>query len=535
MVIVPIDFDIFSNSNESLFKKEGAMKSLWCKITLAGLLSVQSLLAVNPDHSYLDRCTPSRVSPVENPPMLIVMGSDDNFNTEGMEWMLDVLSKRKHKDGSNLRMSFYCNTRWSDISDTNALFKTFKKAYDMGNEVTSHTATHIKCAAPVGSEDRLSDDSIYTEIMNNIDDLERIGIKREHMFGFRTPYLAITDSTYIAVQRAGFDYDCSAYEGQDQILGARPGNFRWPFTIDTKNDVFLSENGLELPPLWWDPNDMGELLPIEPSYIPGNHLAISNNNRVNRAPIRKHSGLWELPVYCIYAPDSLVGKLDTAYGYQTGGIAGEAFDVLLSGDTTGQKLVRGAAFTREQGLETLTHHFDAVYNGNRSPMTILFHTQNFSPTTGNDHHFPRCTDAKDRQWMVEQFVDYALSKDNVWFVSGEQAINYCKNPVSAENFKPDSYSAIEPLTTKILPFYQEVKSSNTSISYSNKKLRLQVSQKGVHQIEICSLNGKLLKVIKEEFVEGVHDIVADINYNGIALVRVLHPSGSNVMKVACLK
>lgn len=411
----------------------------YAKIAAAVLLGTQALLAVNPNHSYSDRKAPSTKAPVDNPPMLIVLGSDDNYNIEGMEWITESIAERRHADSTRLRMSFYCNTEWDYQLGLNGLFETFQKAYALGNEVSSHTASHIKCSAPDGSSDRLSDTVIYDEMIRNIDSLAALGIKKEHMFGFRTPQLAVTDSTFTAVQRVGFDYDCSIY---DAGLTFTAGEYHWPYTLDTKNSFRINEDGLEKPSDW----SQG-IEPIEPSYAPGNHLSFSNNNATNRAPVRRHSGLWELPVYLLTAPQNLHAVIDKHFGYQAGGLVGGSFEDLIQGDTsnTVPRKYYGAALTKEQGLEVLKHHFEKVYKGNRSPMTILLHSNNFSPTTGNDEMFPQCSKAEDRQWLVEQFMNYALSKKEVWFVSGEQAIKYCQNPVSADQFNPDDYTAI-PVT-----------------------------------------------------------------------------------------
>lgn len=479
-------------------------------IVLTLTAAVQLLFAVDPNHPYEDRRAPSQEPPIENPPMLIVLGADDNFNLEGMEWMLQTLADRKHSDGSNLRMSFYCNSRWSWMPNKDELMQTFKTAYLMGNEVTSHTATHIKCSAPVGDPTRYSDDTIYAEIQSNIDDLAELGIKKEHMIGFRTPYLAITDSTFIAVQRAGFTYDCSIVSWSQY----KPGKYNWPYTLDTKNSMLLNNDGLELPPLWWDTTTSGPRPePIEPSYAPGNHLSVAYNNYTNRAPIRKHSGLWELPLYQVYCHDSLISKLDKGMGYTTGGAASLGLEDLVMGDTTNgpDKTVKGPAFTKEEALETLKHHFNLVYNGNRSPMTLLLHTPNFSPTTGNDHNYQSCSDAKDRQWFVEQFIDFALTKEDVWFVSGEQAINFCRQPVSADEFDPNAFSAIPVEVTSIVSKKPREASMFKSYlhSISSENLSLTIHEAGEYSIKILSLNGRELRSFKKYLSTGSHILKMD--------------------------
>ncbi len=493
------------------------MKKL-CAVT-ALILAGTRLFAVDPNNPYTDRRAPLHEAPHANPPMLIALSSDDNFDLGGMEWMIETLNARRHSDNSRLRMSFFSNTRWGSWkSDVPELYATFKEAYDCGNEVTSHTATHIACVSTVNGEMiRLSDDSIYTDIEHNLSDLESIGIPREHMFGFRTPYVAMTDSTFIALKRAGFMYDASSIDGHT----SRPGNFHWPFTIDTPNDTLLNSDGLEVPPAWWNEMTMGPTPePIEPSYLPGNHLSISWNNYSNRTPIRRHSGLWELPFNVFFAPDSLVDYIDASLGSSSGGIAGASIEELIQGRPNG----RGASLTKEQALATLVHNFDETYAGNRSPMSVVFHTPNFSETFNTyDSYYPNCSDPVDRQWIVEQFIDYALTKENVWFVHGEQIVNYCKNPVSADEFHPDNFSSIHvTISTSIDEIGDMNVKSTTAFQVSEgNRVSLQLTQSGVYTVKVISLSGRELFSQSSALDAGTHFVeMGQVDFTGVAIALV---------------
>ncbi len=486
--------------------------------TIAAALMISSHAYSVGTYDYSDRRAPSSEAPVENPPMLVVLGSDDNYNLEGMEWMNRVLAERKHSDGSNIRMSFYSNTRWQYQTQNEKLFKEFKKSYDMGNEVSSHTASHIMCSAPEGSSKRLSDDAIYAEIQNNISDMEKMGIKKEHMFGFRTPYLALTDSTYTAIKKSEFLYDCSVYEGFNE----KPGGYYWPYTLDTKNGFNLDGNGLEMGPSWWDEATMGpKPAPMEPSFAPGNHLAFTYNNYTNRAPIRQHSGLWVLPAYIIVAPDSMVAHLDTAFGYWTGGIVGGTLEDLFFGDLSGKKpkKAQGAAFTKEQALQTLIHHFDNVYAGNRTPLTLCFHTPNFSPTINQDNVSPNCS-YKDRQWVVEQFLDYCLTKKDTWIVSGEQAINYCRKPVPADQFVADEYSAIPVATTSAAEPIVKKSGFVTINGLKGSTLSLNIDRADQYRITLFSPSGRELSTMTKTLEQGMQSVDLAAGASGMVLVQV---------------
>ncbi len=453
-------------------------------IVAALMLAVTQLFAVDPNNSYTDRRAPSQVAPVDNPPMLIALSSDDNFNIEGMEWMIETLRSRKHRDGSCLRMSFYSNTEfWLGSSYVNKLYGTFLQAYKMGNEVTSHTASHVYC---VNGDTRLSNEVILDELERSIEDLASIGIKKEHMAGFRTPYVTYTDSTFIALKKAGFTYDASINDGMDLT----PGEYNWPYTLDTPNSKNLNEEGMENPPGVWDEATLGPApLPAEPSYAPGNHLAISYNNYMNGTPIRKHSGLWELPLYAIRVPDSLIAPLDSSLGYGSGGICMPLVEGLLE----------QGKFTKERALESLKHHFKEVYNGNRAPMVLVLHTPNFSITNHNaNEKYPNCSDPINRQWIIEQFIDFALEQEDVWFVSGEQVINFCKRPVSVDLFHPDNFSDIPIDTIPLSIVNNGVKpvNSTTNFTYSNRTISISFITPQETTVSILSLSGR--KIVEQQ-------------------------------------
>jgi len=480
-------------------------------------VGVQLCSAVDPGRLYADRKAPSTDAPVENPPMLIALSSDDNYNIEGMLWMINTLETRKHVDSSNLRMSFYCNTGFlgNSRSYVDALYATFLQAYKMGNEVSSHTATHPFC---VNGEERLSDREILAELNQSIDDLVSIGIKREHMYGFRTPYVAYTDSTFIAVKQAGFTYDASLSDAAD-------GNYHWPYTLDTKNSFNLNDNGLENPPESWDEETDGPSPePIEPSFAPGNHLSLSYNNYTNRTPVRKHSGLWEIPLYTLQVPDSLIPPLDSALGYGSKGL------VL----PTIEGLIQEGDFTKEQTLETLKHQFKEIYNGNRAPMVVVFHTPNFS-TTNNifNETYLKCSDPLDRQWIVEQFIDFALAKEDVWFVSGEQVINYCKNPVPADEFKPDEYSSIPIDTTNATAIHTRAKPvSHRGVSLVNRNLHLSLANVTSATITICNLRGQEIAPAKQvQLTDGKGIVPLDgLSAKGVYLASIQTESQTLIHK-----
>lgn len=379
------------------------MKPMKFFSTLAVLAGI--VVGAGGDYDYSKTKAPSTDAPVSNPPMLIVLGSDDNTSTEGMDWIVDYLATKKHADNTKLRMSFYSNTtKWNASDD--ALVVAHTKAYQAGHEVSAHTETHPYFIKGQSGADqiRMGLDEGRKEVQNNINDLNNLaGIKYEHMKGFRTPFLAYSDTTFQIMKEEGFTYDCSI--NGSVTWGQTSGSAYWPYTLDTDDG--------------------------EGNYAPDNTAKYNWWNSAHDAPIRKHTGLWELPCNMWNAdPIDTVG-MDAAAGYETGGKI-TALDYNIWAQNK---------FDKEQSLRCLKYTLDQVYAGNRAPMTIGMHSQYYTAEKDDDAAFASVPTVADRKYVIEKFIDYALTKGNdVYFVSGAQAIAYCMNPVSKDSFNPDNYT-----------------------------------------------------------------------------------------------
>ncbi|ERP39088.1 polysaccharide deacetylase family protein [Chitinivibrio alkaliphilus] len=346
-------------------------------------------------------------APVNNPPQLIVLGSDDNTSTEGMEWIVEYLASKTHADGTPLRMSFYSNTLrgWDDAQSD--LVQIHARAYQDGHEVSSHTHDHmyfLNTAPEVWSSEeqgmienpdyryRASRDSIQAMIEKNIEKLKMAGVPREHMQGFRVPYLAFTDPAFTEINNAGFVYDHSVTESQ----GGPAGN-NWPYTM---------ENGVR----------------NEPWYMQNYDVHVGS-----------HRGLWQLPVYSFQAHPDDWGYLQEQASWNTEGeITGLDYNMWANPEG-GHKL------NKTQSINALKYTLDQSLEGTRAPMTIGMHSQYYVDDY-DASGFPHMENYQDRREVIEAFIDYALTKDNVWFVTGAQVIQFMENPVSASSFDPDNYT-----------------------------------------------------------------------------------------------
>lgn len=378
------------------------MKPIKFFSTLAFIAGVA--VAAGGDYDYSKTKAPSTEAPVSNPPMLIVLGSDDNTNAEGMDWIVDYLASKKHADNTALRMSFYSNTnKWN--TSTDALVVAHAKAYQAGHEVSNHTDSHIRCVTTSGETvtKRMSDTEIKAEIDACIDKMNSLaGIDKAHMKGFRTPFLAYSDSTFTAATDAGFTYDCSI--NGSTTWGQTAGSSYWPYSLDTDDG--------------------------EGNFSPDNTKKYNWWSGTFDTPVRKHSGYWELPNNAWICDPQDTAYMSTIITYDHGGKI-TALDYNIWAQNK---------FNKEQSLRALKNTLDLAYAGNRAPMTIGMHSQYYTAEKNSDTSFSTVPTIADRKYMIEKFIDYALTKgDDIYFVSGAQAIAYCMNPVSASEFNPDNY------------------------------------------------------------------------------------------------
>jgi len=357
--------------------------------------------------------------PIHEVPMFVSMGWDDNAysgldgsgGTGAMTWASEMIAARTNPpgnenlgsyDGTPIKMSFYLTSiyaaMWMSESPT-YVKRAWNRAFVDGNEIGNHTHNHAHGSAYTAQQwqtqvttcmDWLSKPFDPNESNVSPDTSKGAGIPVEELYGFRTPFLEYNDHTFSVVKARGFWYDCSIEDGfQPDHDGS---NFHWPYTLD--------------------------------SGSPGHDLLVEWGLK---EPISNHPGLWELPVHpVIVPPDEKCAEYGVPSGLRAKLHAVQSWFDVESGKITGFDYNLWVSFqmTKAEFLATLKYTLDLRLEGNRAPFMFGTHTDYYSSkyTAAN-----RSTHAERRE-AIEEFLDYALTKDAVRVVSNKQILDWVRNP-----------------------------------------------------------------------------------------------------------
>ncbi len=209
-------------------------------------------------------------------PLFIGLGFDDNRYADGVDWVQDTLLKGRFNhaglgnkatyDGTPVVVDFNVignsDYEWSADAFTAPLpserpvTASWRKAYDAGTGVNNHTWTHnynlsdLKYDEPSSERPSLLMELGYCQkYMVNI-----MGMPVEHIYGFRTPYLASSvsdNASYRATRDIGIMYDCT----QDNVMqGNQPAVWARPYFPGTMNNGWGPWTSVAIEGLWEVPN-----------------------------------------------------------------------------------------------------------------------------------------------------------------------------------------------------------------------------------------------------------------------------------------
>ncbi len=397
------------------------MKQLLCKVMVLLLVFCffscgQKKTPSAPDSLDHDPAAPPLGLKPESVPQFVVFGSDDNGysglpesgDEGGMEFLTALFQGRKNPqaagnartfDNLSWHYTFFVNTHYLMPQTGDAgpyggprpeapelVREAWLRAIAAGHEVGVHTHTH-----PHGRD--LSSEQWRMEMETCLDILARpvdkdlnagggLGLTRDELPGFRTPYLEYSDDTMRAAHALGFRYDCSIEEGmQSERTG---GQFNWPYTLDRGS-------------------------PADPQ-------------------IGSHKGLWEIPVYVfIVPPDSECERYGVAPGLRKLLSERQEYFNPDDGKITGMDWNLWVAFSMNPAefLATLRYSLDLHRFGNRCPMTIGLHSELYSNKTDTS---ALSATAAERRQTLRDFADHLQRLPEVRVVSIRELLQWLQQP-----------------------------------------------------------------------------------------------------------
>jgi peptidoglycan/xylan/chitin deacetylase (PgdA/CDA1 family) len=310
-------------------------------------------------------------------PQFVLLGFDDNPQTDPMTWFVDFLKDQRSADGTRARAIFFSNGKyWNDRT----LIAIHHRALTEGHEIANHTQNHENGSAFTTAKWR-------SEMAACEATFAETGIPAAGVVGFRTPFLAYNAATFAAVEQEDQLYDSSIEEGEDPAQDGT--NFLWPYTLHAGS--------------------------------PGNarQYAEGSPKRVG-----SHPGVWEIPIHVFMIPSDeecarhgvapgLRARIGAALKVAYGGGSGEPADKISGLDWN---VFEAAKCTGPEFLAILKHTLDLRLAGNRAPFMVGGHTALYP------------ANKPDRRKAIEDFVAYALSKPEVKIVTGKQLIEWLRAP-----------------------------------------------------------------------------------------------------------
>jgi peptidoglycan/xylan/chitin deacetylase (PgdA/CDA1 family) len=388
----------------------------------------------------LDNVARAYQSPIDTirTPQFVSLGWDDNNDPAGIDWVVKAFGDRTDAHGNTILTSFYMNSvgfgpaaptaadvppgqsegSGLDLGATPAdLVNAFKTIPAAGHEVGNHTFDHhAQVLAEKGGWDGMVQ---YLSNQATVADWTKFlvecnaalqdpgGQDLSKVTGFRAPFLEYGKNLYPALSQMGFTYDCSI-----EALSNEDGQFPFPYTLDTGSVDHASG---------WKAN------PDNP-----------NSFQVPNTP-----GLWEVPAYALRIPDAVeekpYGLEDIGAKIRAGWASIRPTDVHVTGfdyniflgqvDQQGKKT--GPGLTGAEVLGLLKYNLDIRLAGNRAPFCFGTHSQYYLEWWVKANA-PQVTVAEMRRTITD-FLDYARSKPEVRIVSGQQIVDWMRNPTAIDD------------------------------------------------------------------------------------------------------
>lgn len=466
-------------------------------------LDVDSIYKPKTKDWVLDTLLPATTPPNDldpsEVPQFIVVSSDDNGQVDGLKWFSEMMAQKQNPspevsnprtfDGDSIKASLYIA---GNVLKNNTVVELLKGLYKRGFEMGNHTTNHVGTVTLDWTKEEVSSHLTVKEYTKEVVDcnvglVEKVGVKRSDIKGFRTPFIAYSDTVLETIDQQAFLYDASIISGNEtwESIGD-VGTYFWPYTMEE-----------------------------------GTPSATADNHYTNAFDlyIGKHPGLWEMPVQMFQAPeDSLCEKYGTTPGLRKR-ITDSVSYASPNGkvDAVDYNLWSTFKLNKEDHIATLNYSLDKSYYGNRAPLFYVIHSDFYTDNSYYSSSFKSVEKAEDRRATLEAFIDYALTKPNVRFVSAEQLIDWLRDPQPVTVHDHTSLKVNKEIGTKL--GFRLTGSGN---------LQLTTDVVGTYTIVVRNLKGQLLINKKVQCRKGLNNIPLEQNRfaKGIYVFTLKSPKGA---------
>lgn len=327
-------------------------------------------------------------------PQFVALGWDDNGFLDPYNWLTNFLRVR------HLKTSFYLTTTYISDGFTSAspifLRGAWHAAWEAGHEMGNHTQSHSN-GRPFSKEEWT--DEIQTAFEWLTKDYEPdtpdgdfgVGIPREQIYGFRSPFLNYNNELFEVLKEEGIWYDCSIEEGIQ--LDEDASGFAWPYTLDEGSAAhdYAEDRGFDF-------RDFS---------------------------LGKHPGMIELPAYALVIPPDEVAD---EYDFEPG-LLGRILALVPEREPDSDRITGldynlwyDAELLKEEFLAILKYNLDQRLSGNRAPFLFGVHTDFYRADWEAVETMER------RREAIEEFLDYAKSLSDVRVGTYKDVVDFIRNP-----------------------------------------------------------------------------------------------------------
>lgn len=384
---------------------------------------LSGLILASSDLVYAGLYPAQQNSPIETvkTPMFIALGFDDNTEADGLRWVEATLNSHTNPRGldafagSPLTSTFFMHCQPArTLPGIVSLWRQLNRA---GHEIANHTETHPDDKVNYNPLESWMTAAQWQQEVARCNqfltqNVEQGGIGAPAIAGFRAPFLTYNDNTLDALTANGIQYDVSFPAG---ITAEEDGtNNYWPHTLDNGSpSQFIAQQG------GWKP------------------------------VVKNVTGLWEVPMQTLIVPND---EEAAAYGlpyslndkiasrvpyYDPQARKADNFDWNLYTTTDWG----GYGLNAADVLALYKYNLDLHLQGNRAPLVLGLHSAFYGTVNGGEHIGMPDTTVSERQEVLRSFFRYALTKQEVRFISHRQLVKWMHAPTPYLSCAQEAWSA----------------------------------------------------------------------------------------------